>query len=82
MSGPEYKGDTDHAAKRALKRKFLPQDIDQAIETAKAAGQVTVQLGKYGTPQICYNGQNGLTAVVEIEGRNAGKLITAWWRQE
>ena len=78
----DYQGNTNHGAKRALKRKFLPQDVEEAIESAKAANQVTVQLGKYGTPQIHYTGQNGLTAVMETEGRNAGKLITAWWRQE
>jgi len=77
LSGAAYKGSTDHGAKRALKRNFLSQDVDQAIASAKAAEQVTVQLGKYGTPQIHYNGQNGLTVVIETEGQNAGKLITA-----
>jgi hypothetical protein len=53
---------------------------EKAKETAKATGNVTTQIGKYGTPQNVYNGTNGLTVVEETAGRNAGKIITGWWR--
>ncbi len=76
----DYTGDTKHGELRGAQREFTPRDVEQAIESARAAGQVTFQIGKYATPQTVYNGASGLTVVLETVGRNAGKLITAWWR--
>lgn len=73
-------GNTVHGGDRGSERGFSQGDIDVAKTTAKETGQVTTQIGKYGTPQKVYNGTNGLTVVVETEGRNAGKVITGWWR--
>ncbi len=73
-------GSTNHGNQRFGERNISRQDVDHAIESAKEAGQVTTKIGKYGTPQNIYNGTNGLTVVVETAGRNAGKVITAWWR--
>jgi hypothetical protein len=73
-------GATQHGNERLGGRKISPSDVDTAKKTAEEAGQVTTQIGKYGTPQKVYNGTNGLTVIVETAGRNAGKIITAWWR--
>ena len=80
--GGDYTGNTEHGTLRGAERKFTPLDVEQAIESAKSSGQVTFQIGKYGTPQTVYTGSNGLTVVLETVGRNAGKLITAWWSRE
>ncbi len=48
------------------------------MSTAKASGNYTTQIGKYGTFQTVYKGSNGVTVVIENEGRNAGKIITAF----
>ncbi len=79
-SGGGGGGATDHGNDRLGQRNVSQQDVDQAIESAKETGQVTTQIGKYGTPQNVYKGTNGLTVVIETAGRNAGKIITAWWR--
>ncbi len=81
MAG-EYTGNTRHGDVRSASRSYSPQDVQQAIDSARKTGQVEFQIGKYGTPQSVYTGTNGLTAVLETAGRNAGKLITAWWRQK
>jgi RHS repeat-associated protein len=69
---------TEHGKTRAKDRGISQDEIEEAIETAKETGQVTTQTGKYGTPQKVYTGTNGVTVVVETEGRNAGKVITTW----
>jgi hypothetical protein len=48
------------------------------VSTAKAAGEVITQMGKYGTPQQVFTGKNNVVVVVETAGRNAGKAITVW----
>jgi hypothetical protein len=73
-------GATQHGGERLGERNISQSDIDTAKATAEETGQVTTQTGKYGTPQTVYDGTNGLTVVVETAGRNAGKIITAWWR--
>ncbi|MBV9037162.1 MAG: DUF4258 domain-containing protein [Acidobacteriaceae bacterium] len=73
-------GATNHGNERLEQRNISQEDVDKAIESAKETGQVMTKIGKYGTPQNIYNGANGLTVVVETAGRNAGKIITAWWR--
>jgi len=75
------KDHTDHGSLRAHQRKASEKDIQKAIKSAKKSGNVTVKNGKYGTPQIHYKGSNGLTVVVETQGRNAGKIITLWWNR-
>ena len=69
-------GFTDHAAIRAAERGISSQEAQEALQTAKDAGNVVTQTGKYGTPQLIYQGSNGVTAVVETAGQNAGKIIT------
>ncbi len=69
---------TQHGSDRMTERGISQQDIDEAISSAEATGQVTTQMGKYGTPQNIYKGANGVTVVIELAGRNAGKIITAW----
>jgi hypothetical protein len=73
-------GNTVHGSRRAGERNFTQADIDEAKKTATETGNVTTQTGKYGTPQKLYSGTNGLTVVEETAGRNAGKIITGWWR--
>ena len=73
-------GATQHGGERLGQRNISQSDVDTAVKTAEETGQVTTQIGKYGTPQNVYNGSNGLTVVIETAGRNAGKIITAWWR--
>ncbi|MBV8708332.1 MAG: DUF4258 domain-containing protein [Acidobacteriaceae bacterium] len=73
-------GATNHGNERLEQRNISQEAVDKAIESAKETGQVMTKIGKYGTPQNIYNGANGLTVVVETAGRNAGKIITAWWR--
>lgn len=73
-------GNTVHGGERGAERGFTQAQIDEAKKTAEETGNVTTQMGKYGTPQKVYNGSNGLTVVEETQGRNAGKIITGWWR--
>jgi hypothetical protein len=54
--------------------------MNAAVESAKQAGRVVQQTGKYGTSQNVYQGTNGVTVVVETAGRNAGKAITVYRR--
>lgn len=69
---------TEHGAVRAAQRKISVGEAQEAIRTAKETGNVTRKIGKYGTPQLHYKGQNGVTVIVETTGRNAGKIITFW----
>ena len=79
VSPVEETGLTDHGAQRLGERDIASQQIQEAIQTAMQEGNVTTQMGKYGTPQNVYTGSNGVTAIVETAGRNAGKLITAYY---
>ncbi len=70
---------TTHAAVRMAERGITQQAVDYAIESAQRVGNVATQTGKYGTAQEVFTGTNGITAVVETEGRNAGKVVTTYW---
>jgi hypothetical protein len=61
------------------KRGISKAQVDEAIRSAEEAGKVIKQMGKYGTLQKIYQGTNGITAVVETAGQNAGKVITAFF---
>ena len=52
-----------------------------AYQEKRDVVKVTTKTGKYGTKQKHYEGDNGVTVVIETEGRNAGKVITVWRRQ-
>jgi hypothetical protein len=52
---------------------------EEAVRTAKEAGNVTTKIGRYGQEQSVYRGSNGITVVVQNEGRNAGSVITGWF---
>jgi len=69
---------TDHGTRRYVERCISENDIHEALQTAKKMGQITTQIGKYGTPQNIYKGSNGITVVIETAGRNAGKIITLY----
>ncbi len=69
---------TKHALERSIERGITQNEIDRAIESAKETGNVTEQIGKFGTKQLIYKGANGVTVVLETAGRNAGKAISAW----
>lgn len=60
-------------------RGISPEAAQEAVATAKTAGNVTAQMGKYGTPQEVYRGANGITVIVETVGSNGGKAITAYF---
>lgn len=72
---------TDHGHQRVGDRSITDKDIDAAIETAKKSGNITVKNGPYNTPQHHYHGSNGLTVIVETQGRNAGKIITMYGKK-
>jgi len=69
---------TDHGAERLLERGISNDEVQEAVRTAQETGNVVTQIGKYGTPQNIFQGSNGVTAVVETTGRNAGKVITLY----
>lgn len=71
-------GLTEHGILRAGQRGISSIETEEAIQSAQEAGSITTQIGKYGTPQNIYRGSNGVTAVVETSGRNAGKIITIY----
>ena len=68
-----------HGAGRLALRGISKEAAEEAIQTAKQAGNVTTKMGRYGQLQTLYKGSNGITVVVQEEGRNAGSIITAWW---
>jgi RHS repeat-associated protein len=70
---------TTHAAARMAQRGITQQAVDYAVESAGRVGNVATQTGKYGTTQQVFTGTNGITAAVETEGRNAGKVVSVWW---
>ena len=73
---------TDHGSMRLKQRNISNLEKDEAIKTAKLSGRYKTKIGKYGTPQTHYEGENGITVIVETSGRNSGKVITSWRRQE
>lgn len=79
QNAPETEtGLTDHGVIRVGERAVTQKDISEAIQTAKKTGNVTSKIGQYGTLQYHYRGSNGLTVIVETQGRNAGKVITTY----
>lgn len=69
---------TEHGKIRWEGRRITQEETAEAIRTAQEMGNVTTATGKYGTLQYRYRGTNGVTVIVETQGRNAGKIITYW----
>lgn len=69
---------TDHGTLRIGQRLRSEQDVNVAVESAIKTGKITDKIGKYGTRQFHYQGSNGLTVIIETEGKNAGKVVTAF----
>ena len=69
---------TEHAIGRLALRGMTVGDVNEAIRSARSAGRVLTTVGKYGTIQNEYRGLNGIVVVVELEGRNAGRIVTAY----
>lgn len=70
---------TTHAAGRIAEHGITQQAVDYAVESAQRVGNVVTKVGRYGTLQNRFTGTNGITVVVELGGRNAGKVVTAFW---
>jgi RHS repeat-associated protein len=71
---------TVHSEEAALlaRHGITPAEARAAIEAAKKAGTVVEAMGRYG-PQLRYDA-NGIRVVVATTGRNAGKIITAFFK--
>jgi hypothetical protein len=69
---------TSHGAIRSSQRAISRAEASEAINSAKTQGNVTTQIGKYGTKQYVYKGSNSVTAIEGSSGRNAGKIITLY----
>lgn len=69
---------TFHGNVRVNERAVYEKDVKFAIESAKKTGNISSKLGKYKTIQNHYHGSNGLTVIIETEGRNAGKVVTTY----
>ncbi|MFN7113512.1 MAG: hypothetical protein ACK4PK_04050 [Alphaproteobacteria bacterium] len=69
---------TDHGTLRIGQRLRSEQEVNVAVESAIKTGKITDKIGKYGTRQFHYQGNNGLTVIIETEGKNAGKVVTAF----
>lgn len=69
---------SNHAAERATEREVSKKDIQEAMDTALRSDNVIEQLGKYGKPQEIYNGENGVTIVLEEAEGGVKKIITLW----
>ena len=77
LASKGVKGFTNHGAQRAaIERGFTNQAILKIVKN----GNVVKATGKYGTPQLRYTLGNN-TVVVELSGRNAGKIITTFSNQ-
>jgi hypothetical protein len=72
---------TNHGGIRVGERVVNQNDIAEAIQTARKNGNITSKIGKYGTLQYHYRGSNGLTVIIETQGRNAGKVITVYGKK-
>jgi RHS repeat-associated protein len=68
----------EHAVERLAAHGISPAEARAAIEAAKEAGTFVETMGRYG-PQVRYVA-NGLRVIVASSGRNAGKIITAFWK--
>ena len=73
-------GETTHSEEAALlaRHGITPEQARAAIEAAKKSGNVVEAMGRYG-PQLRYTA-NGIRVVVATTGRNAGKIITAFFK--
>lgn len=73
-------GETTHSEEAALlaRHGITPEQARDVIEAAKKAGNVVEAMGRYG-PQLRYTA-NGIRVVVATTGRNAGKIITAFFK--
>ncbi|MEO6805321.1 MAG: RHS repeat-associated core domain-containing protein [Edaphobacter sp.] len=73
-------GVTEHAetAQLLARHGITPEQARAAIEAAKKSGDVVEAMGRYG-PQLRYTA-NGIRVVVATTGRNAGKIITAFFK--
>lgn len=69
---------TKHGEVRWAERNITQREVQEAMKTAKESSNITSKIGKYGTLQHRYHGKNGVTVIVETEGRNAGKIVTYW----
>src|SRR5438876_1460086 len=47
-----------------MEGKVSVQDVNTAIRSAKATGQVSSKMGKFGTLQTHYTGTNGITVIL------------------
>jgi hypothetical protein len=70
---------TEHGAVRLAQRGITKEMVKDAVKTAEESGAIKSNVGQYGSIQHVYQGSNGISVVVETEGRNAGKAITAFW---
>jgi hypothetical protein len=69
---------TEHGALRLAQRGISREMVSEALTTARETGAIKSNIGQYGTIQHVYQGSNGISVVVETEGRNADKVITAF----
>jgi RHS repeat-associated protein len=71
---------TAHAeeAQMLARHGITPEQARAAIEAAKKSGDVVEAMGRYG-PQLRYTA-NGIRVIVATTGRNAGKIITAFFK--
>ena len=70
---------TVHGAARLAEKGISQAMVDEAVSSAEQTGAIVSQIGKYGTIQQVYHGTNGISVVVETEGRNASSVITAYF---
>ncbi|MGH1455831.1 MAG: phage minor head protein [Alphaproteobacteria bacterium] len=80
FSGMKDNNFTSHGKQRANQRGISSKEIQNAMKSAEKSGNVKSKTGRYGTKQKQYDGTNGITVIVEQDGRNAGKIITVWRR--
>ncbi len=81
LSRNTQKGFTDHGNLRSGQRAITDKQIKQAVRSAEKSGNVIEKIGRYGTLQKRYKGDNGVTVIIQMEGRNAGKVITLYRHQ-
>ena len=69
---------TEHAESLMARHGISPQEARDAIQAAKKSGDVVKGMGRYG-PQLRYTA-NGIRVVVAETGRNAGRIVTAFFK--
>lgn len=74
----ERRAKTHHGIKRVNERSIKDKEIYEALKSSDRLGNTYKKTGKYGTIQKVYKGENGVTVIIETEGRNKGKIITLW----